>query len=143
MQRSLLVGLAGLFICFCFTPVRSDHLVDSIVQQIRAFYQPTTPIYELLDQIDRQDQLAIRRVAVRLRQSAALHSLRQAWQQAHQPPIIVLGPYRTSAFPFPGTELVIPLQLTCHHGKEQFAVTVTFTARGWQVSEIRLSHSDP
>jgi hypothetical protein len=48
MQRSFLVGVVGLFILFCFTPVRSDYLVDSIVQLIRPFHQPTTPIYELL-----------------------------------------------------------------------------------------------
>ncbi len=143
MQRSLLVGVAGLFILFCFTLVRSDDLVDSIMQLTRPFHQPTTPIYELLDQIDRQDQLAIRHVAVRLHQPAALHLLRQAWQQAHQPPVIVLGPYRTPAFPLPGAELVIPLRLSCHHGKAQFEVTVTFTAQGWQVTKIRLSHSDP
>ncbi|MBO9349840.1 hypothetical protein [Chloroflexus sp. MS-G] len=143
MQRSFLVGVVGLFVLFCFTPVRSGDLVDNIVQLTRPFHQPTTPIYELLDQIDRQDHLAIRHVAVRLRQPAALHLLRQAWQQAHQPPIIVLGPYRSPAFPLPGAELVIPLRLTCHHGNAQFAVTVTFTVQGWQVSDIRLPYSNP
>jgi hypothetical protein len=138
MQRSFLIGLAGLFILFYFALVQADYLVNSAVQLIRPFHQPTAPIYELLHVIDHQDQSAIRNVADQLRQPAALHLLSKAWQQAQQPPMIVLGPYRTPSWPLPGTELRIPLQITCHHGKERFEVTVTFTARGWQVTEIRL-----
>jgi len=143
MQRSFLIGLAGLFILFYFALVQADYLVNSAVQLIRPFHQPTAPIYELLHVIDHQDQSAIRNVAGQLRQPAALHLLSKAWQQAHQPPIIVLGPYRSPAFPLPGAELVIPLRLTCHHGNAQFAVTVTFTVQGWQVSDIRLPYSNP
>ncbi|MDN5273765.1 hypothetical protein QTO31_17500 [Chloroflexus sp. MS-CIW-1] len=143
MQRSFLIGLAGLFILFYFALVQADYLVNSAVQLIRPFHQPTAPIYELLHVIDHQDQSAIRNVAGQLRQPAALHLLSKAWQQAQQPPIIVLGPYRSPAFPLPGAELVIPLRLTCHHGNAQFAVTVTFTVQGWQVSDIRLPYSNP
>ncbi len=143
MQRSFLIGLAGLFILFYFALVQADYLVNSAVQLIRPFHQPTAPIYELLHVIDHQDQSAIRNVAGQLRQPAALHLLSKAWQQAQQPPIIVLGPYRSPEFPLPGAELVIPLRLTCHHGNAQFAVTVTFTVQGWQVSDIRLPYSNP
>ncbi|WP_322814714.1 hypothetical protein [Chloroflexus sp.] len=142
MLRLFLIGFVSIAILNCCTPITSERWTDSIAHLSRPFRQPTAPIHELLRSIERNDQSALRTVTHQTRQAAALPLLINAWQQVHQPPMIILGPYRLSDWPLPGTRLTIPLQLACHHGKERFEITVILTIRGWQVTEIRHSSHD-
>lgn len=143
MQRSFLAGLAGILILLCCMPATPNHVVERIVHLSRPFHQPTVPIYDLLQVIEQNDQAALQATAARLHQSVALRLLIDTWRQSHQPPMIVLGPYRAPDWPLPGTRLDVPLQFTCHHGKVRFEITVTFTAWGWQVADIRLPPQKP
>ncbi|WP_448337816.1 hypothetical protein [Chloroflexus aurantiacus] len=145
MQRTFLAGLTGVLILLCYVPAMPGlaPIAESIVRLSRPFHQPTVPIYELLHVIEQHDQVALQTTAARLHQPAALRLLIDTWRQVHQPPMIVLGPYRTPDWPLPGTRLDVPLQLTCHHGKVRFEITVILTAWGWQVTDIRLPQQKP
>lgn len=143
MQRSILAGLTGVLILLCCMPAMPGYVAESLVRLMRPFHQPTVPIYKLLRAIEQHDQAALQATATGIHQPVVLRLLIDSWHQVHQPPMIVLGPYRAPDWPLPGTRLDMPLEFTCHRGKVRFEITVTFTVRGWQVADVRLPRQKP
>ncbi|WP_322487364.1 hypothetical protein [Chloroflexus sp.] len=101
------------------------------------FRLPTEIIRDVIAVVDHNDPLELAAFANRMQKPGSLHLLIAAWHHAHQPANFALGPYRMPDWLVPGTQLAIPLRFACPHREHRLEVIVTFTIRGWQVSEIR------